>query len=140
MAQEQKKGLIPATLDEGLGFGLQAISQVFACFHRPKVDAIVRPEHALLAADLIAGEIEIESLVLRKETFGAQVPFSDIARGVALIAQHFRERDFFQGEPPRVGRGQQTPVFIPPHPRCADGIGDARARRPTTGKQAGPPG
>ena len=88
--------------DESLCFSRESLGQVLA--RRP-----VRQTRVLVWSEVIVAApgpavfpttlVDVEALVLRPVTFGAEVPFSSEKRGVATLLERLRQRDLFQRHP-----------------------------------------
>ena len=87
---------------------------------------------AVRAALVDAPHVDIEALILRPPTLGAQMPLPGEKRRITRRLHRLRERRSFQREPVRIRRGEQLRITLPLvrlH-RRADEIRDARTLRP----------
>jgi hypothetical protein len=55
-----------------------------------------RGEVAERRAGVVAGDVEIEPLVLRREALATQVPFADMPGGVTGVVERLGQRRFFE--------------------------------------------
>jgi hypothetical protein len=140
VAQHDKERPLAVPGDEGFRLALQPIGQVFAGGRRRQPDSVIGAEHRFMAAEVVAGEIDVEALVLREETRAAEVPFADAGGGVAAGAEGLGERGLREGKLAGVGGRHDLAAAVPLDAGLANRVGHAAAGRPAPGEKAGPGG